>query len=118
MTTEAHPHRITTEPVKNRVKVFIGEVQVAESVHAIALHEGSLPVRYYMPLHDVRQDLIKPSDKTSHCPFKGDATYRSVNIDGTIHEDILWVYEHPLPEREDITGMLAFYNDRVDIVLE
>ena len=112
------PHRITTEPVNGRVKVFISGVQVAESTRAIALKEGSLPVRYYMPLHDVREDLLRPSEKTSHCPFKGDASYHSIEVDGTIDEDIVWTYVDPLPERKDIAGMLAFYNDRVDIVLE
>ena len=111
---EPHPQHITTEPVTQRVRVTVDGVEVADTTAAIALREGSLPVRYYIPLDDVRQDLLLPSSKASHCPFKGDATYSSIGDEA----DFAWTYPDPLPEREDITGLVAFFNERAEITVD
>ena len=70
-------HRISTNPSDRHVRVeFDGQV-LAESDRAIGLHETGLPTRYYLPREDVRMELLTPTDTTSHCPFKGDASYFS-----------------------------------------
>ncbi len=108
-------HRITTRPSQVRVRVESGGEVLAESDRAIELHETGLPVRYYLPRGDVRTDLLAPSAKTSHCPFKGDATYLSAP--GV--KDAFWVYEAPSEEDAlPIAGMLAPWPGRVDVTTQ
>ena len=106
-------HRITTHPFEGRVLVHgkDGEV-LAESSRAVALEETGLPTRYYLPREDVRTDLLTASETTSHCPFKGDATYFSVP--GA--KDAFWVYEEPSEEDAlPIARMLAPWPGRVEV---
>jgi uncharacterized protein (DUF427 family) len=108
-------HRITTHPAEHSIRVELDGRVLAESDRAVALEETGLPTRYYLPRDDVRTDLLEPSDTTSHCPFKGDATYYSV--DGT--EDAFWVYEAPSEENAlPIGGMLAPWPGRVDVLVD
>jgi uncharacterized protein (DUF427 family) len=104
-------HRISTHPSEQKVRVeFDGEV-LAESTRAIALEETGLPTRYYLPREDVRVELLTPSATTSHCPFKGDATYFSAP--GV--KDAFWVYEAPSErDAEPVAGLLAPWPGRVD----
>jgi uncharacterized protein (DUF427 family) len=106
-------HRIETRPCTAHVRVEHDGVVLAESDRALELHERGLPVRYYLPPDDVRMDLLSPSDTTSHCPFKGDASYYSAP--GA--RDAFWVYEEPLPERRDIAGLLAPWPGRVSVAV-
>jgi len=97
-------HRISTRSCAGRIRVDVGGVQLAESERAVALEETGLPTRYYLPREDVRMDLLTPSETTSHCPFKGDATY--FHAPGA--RDAFWVYEAPAePAARPVAGMLA-----------
>ena len=88
-----------------------GEV-LADSRRAIALEETGHRTRYYLPREDVRLQLLTPSTTTSHCPFKGDATYFSA----AGAQDAFWVYENPSEEDAlAIAGMLAPWPGRVDV---
>jgi uncharacterized protein (DUF427 family) len=108
-------HRITTQPCTRRIRVEREGRVLAESDRAVALDETGLPTRYYLPREDVRMDLLTPSDTTSHCPFKGDATYFSA--DGA--RDAFWVYESPSEEdARPIAGMLAPWPGRVDVFVD
>ena len=107
-------HRITTRPCTKRVRVEHGGRVLAVSDRALELHEAGLPARYYLPREDVRMDLLERSETTSHCPFKGDASYFSAP--GA--RDAFWTYEDPLPERADIAGLLAPWPGRVEVVVE
>ena len=100
------------------VQVIIDGVTVADSHQPRLLFETGLPTRYYLPLTDVRMDLLRPSKTVSHCPYKGTATYWSIEVDGTLHEDAVWTYEAPLPESQKVIGLVAFYNEHVDLVLD
>jgi uncharacterized protein (DUF427 family) len=105
-------HRIETRPSAARVRVEHEGRVLAESDRAVELHEGRLPVRYYLPREDVRTDLLVPSDTTSHCPFKGDATYFSAP--GV--KDAFWVYENPSEDAaRPVDGMLAPWPGRVEV---
>jgi uncharacterized protein (DUF427 family) len=109
-------HRITTHPFGGTVRVHgeDGEV-LAESSRAVALEETGLPTRYYLPREDVRVDLLTASETTSHCPFKGDATYFSAP--GA--KDAFWVYEDPSEEDAlPIARMLAPWPGRVEVTAE
>ena len=108
-------HRITTRPFEGRVRVEHGGRVLAESERAVALEETGLPTRYYLPREDVRTDLLTPSATTSHCPFKGDATYFSVP--GAKYA--FWVYEAPSEDdARPIAGMLAPWPGRVEVDVE
>jgi uncharacterized protein (DUF427 family) len=97
------------------VQVDVGGVRVADSRGAAFLFETGLPVRYYLPKTDVRFDLLIPTDKTTSCPYKGDARYWSVTVADEVFENILWGYDYPVPECQKIAGMVCFYNEKVDI---
>ena len=91
---------------------------VAESVRPSALFETGLPTRWYIPLTDVRMDLLAPSESESHCPYKGTATYWSIEVAGKNHEDVVWCYRTPLPESQKVAGLACFYNERVDLYVD
>jgi uncharacterized protein (DUF427 family) len=112
-----HPHRITVVDVPGTVRIEIGGVTIAQSSAARVLQEGSLPPRYYLPREDVRTDLLVATESSTTCPFKGAASYWTLELDGRRYEDIVWSYETPIPEMAEITGLLSFYNERVDVVL-
>ena len=81
------------------VRIEIDGVTVAESRQPTMLFETRLPARFYLPLTDVRIDLLRPSLTETHCPYKGMATYWSIDIGGKIYPDYVWIYRSPFPER-------------------
>jgi uncharacterized protein (DUF427 family) len=98
--------------------VEIDGVTVAESGQPRILFETGLPPRYYLPLTDVRMDLLRPSDSQSHCPYKGTAGYWSVDTGHGVHPDVVWIYRLPLPESQKVAGLACFYNEKVDLYLD
>jgi uncharacterized protein (DUF427 family) len=107
-------HTITTEPTDRKVRVVHAGEVLAESTRALVLEETGCPPRYYLPPEDVRMDLLEPTDFSTTCPFKGDASYWSVRIGDEYLTGIAWSYLSPLEHRADITGLVCFYADRVD----
>ena len=110
-------HRITTKPAQVRVRVtFKGEL-IADTTDAIALEETMgagkstvAPVVYYIPRKDVKMDRLVRTSHSTHCPFKGDASYYSLK-NGP--ENAVWSYEEPIDEMRAIRNHLAFYPDKV-----
>ena len=113
------PHtRLDILPSSRRVRVEIGGVTVADTANGSFLYETGLPTRFYMPKTDVRMDLLSPTDLSTACPYKGTARYWSVSVDGETHDNIVWGYDSPLPESQKITGLVAFYNEKVDTFID
>jgi len=113
------PHtRLDILPSSRRVRVEIGGVTVADTTNGSFLYETGLPTRFYMPKTDVRMDLLSPTDLSTACPYKGTARYWSVSVDGETHDNIVWGYDSPLPESQKITGLVAFYNEKVDTFID
>ena len=110
--------RIDIVPSSRRVRVEIEGVTVADSTNASFLFETGLPTRYYIPKTDVRMDLLTPTDLATACPYKGTARYWSATIDDETHDNILWGYDSPLPESQKVAGLVAFYNEKVDIFID
>jgi uncharacterized protein (DUF427 family) len=108
----ASGHQITITPADRHVEVFLGGEKLASSDRAVVLAETGLPDRYYLPAQDVRTDLMRPTSTTSTCPFKGAATYWSVEAGGEVHEDIVWSYADPIPAAAGIAGLLCFWPER------
>ncbi|MET9776384.1 DUF427 domain-containing protein [Streptomyces sp. NPDC006367] len=102
-------HRITVERSGRHVRVAHGGQVLAESDRALVLRETGCPDRYYIPADDVRLDLLTPSGTTTHCPFKGDASYWSLPD----APDLVWAYTEPKPEVAEIKGHLCFYDTEV-----
>ncbi|MBV9279572.1 MAG: DUF427 domain-containing protein, partial [Chloroflexi bacterium] len=89
-------HRVWLEPSPRWVRVYFGNVSVADSRRVMLLYETNhLPV-YYFPIADVRLDLLRPTDHHTHCPYKGDASYWSVTVGGRIAENAVWGYPQPI----------------------
>jgi uncharacterized protein (DUF427 family) len=109
---------IRIEPADVRVTVTVDGVKVAESDSAVVLHETGLPPRYYLPAGDVDGAVLRTSELHTTCPYKGQASYRSVEIDGAVHRDLVWYYPDPIPEVAQIAGMMSFYPDRAEILLD
>jgi uncharacterized protein (DUF427 family) len=107
-------HRVDVLPSSRRVEVYVEGDKVADSVRPWLLFETHLPTRYYLPFADVRTELLTASETVTRCPYKGVARYWS-------HPkvaDVAWSYPEPIAENPRIRGLLAFYNERVDIVID
>ena len=111
--------RVDVLTSSRHVQVHVDGVLVADSRQPRILFETGLPPRYYLPLTDVRLDLLRPSELVTHCPYKGAATYWDVVLEsGAVHRNIVWTYRSPLPESQKVTGLLAFYDEKVDVTLD
>jgi uncharacterized protein (DUF427 family) len=77
---------------------------IAESEDTVVV-EGN----HYFPLAAVRPEVLRPSDTTTHCPWKGTANYYSVEVDGQVNRDSAWYYASPLPAAAEIAGRVAFW---------
>jgi uncharacterized protein (DUF427 family) len=113
----ASGHTITITPAEFHVEVTLAGQKLAESDRPVLLDETGLPTRYYLPREDIRTDLLRPTDTAAHCPFKGDASYWSAQVDGQTYQDVVWSYEKPIPEAEAITGLMCFYPERVELTI-
>jgi uncharacterized protein (DUF427 family) len=113
------PHkRVDILASSRHVEVMVAGVKVADSHQPRLLFETSLPIRYYLPLTDVRMDLLRPSAAMTRCPYKGTATYWSVEVDGQVFPDLVWTYKTPLLESVKIAGLACFFNERVDLYVD
>jgi uncharacterized protein (DUF427 family) len=111
-------HQITITPVTYHVEVVLSGQKVAESDRPVILDETGLPTRYYLPRADVRTELLRPTSHESRCPFKGQASYWSVEIGDDVYENVVWSYETPIPDADGIKGLMCFYNERVDLTVD
>lgn len=110
-------HRITFGPTPSRARVVFAGRTIADSDRAVLLLEGSIPPVCYFPESDVDFDCLAPTEHQTHCPFKGDASYWTLDVDGRVEANVVWAYKEPLPEVAQIKGHLAFYADRVDALV-
>lgn len=110
-------HTVTITPSDLHIEVRIDGEKVAETDHPVVLEETGMPPRYYLRREDVRMDLFRPTSFSTQCPFKGDASYWTFELSGAVHDGIVWSYEAPIPSAEGITGLMCFYNDRVDLTV-
>ncbi|MFB4290447.1 DUF427 domain-containing protein [Nonomuraea sp. ATR24] len=106
--------RVDILPSSRHVRVEVDGVTVADSRNARVLFETGLRPRYYLPKTDVRLDLLEPTATVTRCPYKGTAEYWSVNG----HDDLAWSYRTPLPESERVAGLIAFYNEKLDVYVD
>lgn len=114
--TPTADYPITVTPTGRQVTVRIGGEIIADTANALTLQESNHPAVQYIPLADVKTDLLIRTQTTSYCPFKGDAAYYSVTTAaGRCVADAIWTYEQPFPAVAPIAGHVAFYPDKADI---
>jgi uncharacterized protein (DUF427 family) len=109
-------HPITISPAAHRVRVIHAGRVVADSRRALALKEASYPTVHYLPREDVDMNALARTPHVTHCPYKGDAAYYSIAIDGRNSANAVWTYEAPFAAVGKIAGYLAFYPQRVDTI--
>jgi uncharacterized protein (DUF427 family) len=113
----AHPdYRVDLLPEGRRVKVVFADVTIADTTAALRVEEaGHAPV-YYLPEKDVRLDLMHPTEHHTHCPYKGEASYWTIEVPGRRSEHAVWAYPTPYDEVKGLAGYYAFYPNRVDSI--
>lgn len=108
-------HPITITPTSGRVVVTRAGRQVADTTRALTLQEADYPPVQYVPLEDVDAGLLERTDHATYCPYKGDAGYWSLVVDGERAENAVWTYEAPYDAVREIAGHVAFYPDQVEV---
>jgi uncharacterized protein (DUF427 family) len=119
----SHPrdpfHRVDVRRSSRSVVVEHEGTVLAESTRSRRLFETSLPPRTYLPREDVRLDLLLPSDTGTACAYKGQtSSYWAVDRADGRRIDVAWTYEHPLPDAVEVTDLVAFFDERVDVVVD
>ena len=101
------------------IRVDLDGVVLADTHTPVLLFETGLPTRYYIDPTDVAFEHLEPSSTQTLCPYKGVTSgYWSVRAGDTVHPDLAWTYHYPLPSVAPIAGMVAFYNEKLDIVVD
>jgi uncharacterized protein (DUF427 family) len=117
----AHPrdpfHRVDFRRSSRHVRIELDGEPIADTRRPTLVFESRLPVRFYLPREDVLAAL-RPSEKRTSCPYKGDASYWSVDAGGRRHEDIAWSYESTLPDTGPLAGLVAFFDELVDVIVD
>jgi uncharacterized protein (DUF427 family) len=110
--------RIDILQSSRNIRVEVDGVTVAESDKPRFLFETGLPIRYYLPKTDVHFEYLTQTETATSCPYKGTARYWSVDTAGKTHDDVVWGYDTPLRESQEIAGFVAFYNEKLDIYVD
>ncbi len=107
-------HRLLLHPFPRRVRAQVGGETLLDTEQGRLLYESNLLPVLYVPLEDVREDLLERTKRTTRCPFKGTATYWTIRAGGEVRENAVWGYEDPIPAAAWLKGLVALYADRVD----
>jgi uncharacterized protein (DUF427 family) len=107
-------HPISISPAGKHIRVTAGDVVVADTTNALMLKEATYPEVFYIPRADTDTSVLARTTRTTHCPFKGDANYYTINADTTL-DNAIWTYDTPFPSVAEIKDHLAFYPDKVKI---
>jgi uncharacterized protein (DUF427 family) len=111
-------HRVDCRPTNRGLRVALSNVVLVDTIDTVVLFETALAPRLYVEPTFVRTDLLRRSESTSYCNYKGYATYWSAVVGDELHEDVAWSYEDTLPESRPIQGMLSFDETRCDVIAE
>ncbi|MCR9258448.1 MAG: DUF427 domain-containing protein [Pseudomonadaceae bacterium] len=113
---DIHPgYQVKITPLQDEVTVEVNNQVIAHSKQAVLVEETKHKPVWYMPLADIDADVLQTSETSTYCPFKGQASYRSVAVAGETIEDAIWVYEKPFDECAAIAGYASFYTNKVQL---
>lgn len=113
-TVEGPPHSLLLEPFGRRVRAEIDGVTVLDTERGALLYETGLPAQFYVPEEDLASAHLEPTDTTTHCPFKGDASYRSLRVGEHVVPDAVWAYPEPTADTPWLSGLACLRVDAVD----
>ena len=108
-------HAITLEPSRLRVRAAFNQHVIADTDDAIVLREAGYAPVYYFPMQDVEMSFLAKTEHRTHCPYKGDASYWSIYMDGDLGENAVWAYESPYPAVAAVRGRVAFDTRTVEV---
>jgi len=106
---------ITIRPAEGTWVVRAGGAILGESKNALSLREGDYDPVIYFPADDIAMAFLDSSDTISHCPYKGDARYYSIQTKSVVIKDAAWAYDYPFMAVTDIAGHLAFFSDKATV---
>ena len=109
-------HPISIERNPGHVVVSVAGRVIADTREALTLHEAGYPAVQYIPRKDVDMTLLRRTDRTTYCPYKGECSYFSIPAGGDRSTNAVWTYEAPYDAVAPIKDHLAFYPDRVDAI--
>ena len=108
-------HKLLMHEFPRRVRAVFGGQTVVDTTRAMLLHETGLGPQVYVPLDDIRADLIQPTDHHTYCPFKGTASYWTVSADGRKLADAVWSYPQAEGDAAAVSGYLSFLHDELTV---
>lgn len=107
-------HKLLMHPFPRRVRAEFNGRTVLDTTRGVLLHESALPARFYVPEADLDASAFEPTDHSTHCPFKGDATYRSLRVGDRVVENALWAYPEPIETAPWLAGYASLYWEAAD----
>jgi uncharacterized protein (DUF427 family) len=110
----APAHRIYFADFLPRVRAVLAGRTVLDTTRGKLLYETGIPPRFYAPIEDFDADALERTDRSTHCAFKGDASYWSLAVDGSTRENAVWAYESPIAEADWLAGYASLYQDKAD----
>ena len=116
---QKHPnYEVNIEASPAHIRVLVGDTVLADTQNAVAVTETKHRPVLYLPREDVNESLLAASETSTHCPFKGDASYWSVTTDDDTLNDVMWSYLTPFDECLALQGYVSFYTDRVQLEID
>jgi uncharacterized protein (DUF427 family) len=106
-------HRVDARAASRHVRIEAGGQLLAESSRPTLVFETNLPTRFYLPREDVRAP-VRPSERITRCAYKGEANYLSFDVG----DNLAWTYHRPLPDAAQLTGLVAFFDELVDVTVD
>ena len=120
--TFVHPtdpnHRVDIRRSSRHVRIELDREVVAESSNPTLLFETGFPTRLYLPMADVRMEMLETTDLSTSCPYKGDARYWDVVTSTARHRSVAWSYPFPISESAALAGLVCFYDEQVDVFVD
>ena len=115
-------YAVTMTLAEKPISIFFGDIEVAASTQALVVKESMHKDVYYLPRQDVNLSLFTSTDHSTYCPFKGHASYWTLDSktpdDDQTGENIVWSYEKPYPEVAELKDYLSFYVDRTRLAIQ
>lgn len=115
MLTPGQDHPITIDPADTRWRAQFNDAVIADTTDALVFREANHPPVVYFPKGDVAMEYMARTDRVTHCPYKGDATYYTLRRNSEIAENAAWSYEEAGEGVGQIAGYIAFYTDQVEV---
>ena len=115
---DAPAHRLHFEDYPRRIRALVDNHAVLDTTRGKLLHETGLLPRFYAPLEDLDQDVLEASDHTTHCPFKGDASYHHLRVGDRVVENAVWHYPEPIAGAAWLEGYCSVYEEAADLWLQ